>query len=84
MRWAGHVTHMGEERKVYKVLVGRRPLGRLRNRLKDGIRIDLREIVWEVWIQLAQDRVRYWAVVNMVMNIQVLASTTMLVSQLVT
>jgi hypothetical protein len=49
MRWAGHVAHMGEERKVYKVLVGRRPLGRLRNRWKDGIRIDLREIVWGMW-----------------------------------
>jgi hypothetical protein len=45
---------MGEERKVYKVLVGKpegkRPLGRQRCRWKDGIRMDLREIDWGVWI----------------------------------
>jgi hypothetical protein len=48
MRWAGHVARVGEERKVYKVLVGkpegRRPLGRPRRRWEDGIRMDLREI----------------------------------------
>jgi hypothetical protein len=48
MRWAGHVECTGEERKVYKVLVGKpegkRPLGRPRRRWEDGIRIDLREI----------------------------------------
>jgi hypothetical protein len=48
MRWAGHVAHMGEERKVYKVLVGKpegeRPLRKLRHRWEDGIRMDLREI----------------------------------------
>jgi hypothetical protein len=48
MRWAGHVGRMGEERKVYKVLVGKpegkKPLGRPRRRWEDGIRIDLREI----------------------------------------
>jgi hypothetical protein len=52
MRWAGHVANMGEERKAYKVLVGtpkgKRPLGRLRHRWKDGIRMDLREIGWRV------------------------------------
>jgi hypothetical protein len=46
MRWAEHVARMGEDRKVYKVLVGKpeekRPLGRPRRRCKDGIRIDLR------------------------------------------
>jgi hypothetical protein len=46
MRWAGHVARVGEERKVYKVLVGKpegkRPLGRPRRRWEDGIRIDLR------------------------------------------
>jgi hypothetical protein len=45
MRWAGHVARMGEETKVYMVLVGKRegkrPLGRSR---EDGIRMDLREI----------------------------------------
>jgi hypothetical protein len=44
----GHVAHMGEERKVYGVLVGKpegkRPLGRLRCRWEDGIRMDFREI----------------------------------------
>jgi hypothetical protein len=48
MRWAGHVARMGEERKVYKVLMGKpegkRPLGRPRRRWEDGIRMDLREI----------------------------------------
>jgi hypothetical protein len=47
MRWAGHVARMGEERKVYKVLVGKpegkRPLERPRHRWEDGIRMDLRE-----------------------------------------
>jgi hypothetical protein len=43
---------MGEERKVYKVLVGKRPLGRPRRRWEDGIRMDLREIGLRgvVWI----------------------------------
>jgi hypothetical protein len=45
---------MGEERKVYKVLVGKpggkRPLGRPRRTWEDGIRMDLREIGWGVWI----------------------------------
>jgi hypothetical protein len=54
MRWVGHVTRMGEERKVYKVLVGKpegkRPLGRPRRRWEDGIRMDLREIGWGMWI----------------------------------
>ena len=45
MRWAGHVARMGEERGVYRVLVGkpegRRPLGRLRHRWVDNIGVDL-------------------------------------------
>jgi hypothetical protein len=48
MRWAEHVARMGEEREVYKVLVGKpegkRPLGRPRRRWEDGIRMDLREV----------------------------------------
>jgi hypothetical protein len=48
VRWAEHVARMGEERKVYKVLVGKpegkRPLGRPRRRWEDGIRLDLRKI----------------------------------------
>jgi len=48
MRWAGHVTRMGEERGVYRVLVGKqerkRPLGRPRSRWVDNIRMDLQEV----------------------------------------
>jgi hypothetical protein len=48
MRWAGHVARMGEERKLYKVLVGKpegeRPLARPRRKWEHRIRIDLREI----------------------------------------
>jgi hypothetical protein len=69
---------MGEERKVYKVLVGKpkgkRPLGRPRHRWEDGIRMDLMEIgLGDVdWIRLAQDRDRWWAVESAVMNLRVL------------
>jgi hypothetical protein len=79
MRWAGHVACMGEDRKVYKVLVGKpegkRALGRPRHRWEFGIRMDLREIGWEGvdWIRLAEDRDRWLAVVNAVMNLRVLA-----------
>jgi hypothetical protein len=79
MRWAGLVACMGEERKLYKVLVGnhegKRPLRRPRNRWEDGIRMDLREIDLEGvdWIRLAQDRDRWRAVVSMVINLWVLA-----------
>jgi hypothetical protein len=72
------VARMGEERKVYKVLVGKpegkRPLGRPRRRWEDGIRMDLGEIgLWGVdWIRLSQDRDRWRAVVSAVMNIRVL------------
>ena len=48
MRWAGHVACMGEERGVYRVLVGkpegRRPLGRPRRRWVDNIRMDLQDV----------------------------------------
>jgi hypothetical protein len=68
---------MGEERKVYKVLVakpeGKTPLGRPRRRWEDGIRMDLREIGWVCvdWIRLAQNRDRCRAVVIAVMNLRV-------------
>jgi hypothetical protein len=79
MWWAGHVARMGEDRKVYKVLVGKsegkRPLGRPRRRWEDGIRMDLREtgLGGVDWIRLSQDRDRWRAVVSAVMNLRVLA-----------
>jgi hypothetical protein len=75
----GHVTRMGEERKVYKVLVGKlegkRPLGRPRRRWEDGIRMDLREIgLGGVdWLRLSQDRDRWRAFVSAVISLRVLA-----------
>jgi hypothetical protein len=77
MRWAGHVARMGEGRGIYRVLVGRpegkRPLGRPRRRWEVNIKIDLREIGIDGanWIQLAQDRVRWQACVNTVINFRV-------------
>jgi hypothetical protein len=60
MRWAGHVARMGEKRNVYKLLVGKRPLGRPRCRWLDNIRMDLVDVGWDHvnWIGLAQDRNR--------------------------
>jgi hypothetical protein len=63
MGWAGHVARVGEGRGVYRIWVGRskgkRPLGRPRRRLADNIKLDLREIGFDVanWIQVAQKRV---------------------------
>jgi hypothetical protein len=73
------VARVGEERKFYKVLVGKpegkRPLGRPRRRCEDGIRTDLRETGWRdvEWIQLAKDRDQWRALVNTVMNLRVLS-----------
>jgi hypothetical protein len=65
---------MGERRGVYRLLVrnpeGRRPLGRPRRRWEDNIKKDLKEVVYEDmdWINVAQDRDRWRALVNAVMN----------------
>jgi len=78
MRWAGHVAHMGEERGVYMVLVGKpegkRQLRRPRHRWVDNIRIDLQEVVcgYVNWIGLAQYRDRWRTLVSAVMNLRVL------------
>jgi hypothetical protein len=77
MRWAGHMARMGEGSCVYRVLVGRpeckRPLGRTRHWWEDNIKMDLREIGIDRanWFRLAQDRVRWRAFVNTVMNLRV-------------
>jgi transcription termination factor 2 len=77
MRWAGHVAHMGEGRGAYRVLVGRsegrRPLGRPRRRWKNNIKMDLQEVGWGGmdWINMAQDRDKWRALVSVVMNLRV-------------
>ena len=77
MRWAGHVARMGEDRGVHRVLVGkpegRRPLGRPGRRWEDNIRMDLREVKCGCvdWMELAQDRDRWRALVSAVMNLRV-------------
>jgi hypothetical protein len=77
LRWAGHVVRMGEERSAYRILVGRpegrRPLRRPRRRWEDNIKMDIREVGWEDmnWIELAQDRDRWRALVNAIMNLRV-------------
>ena len=76
MRWTGHVARM-EGRGVHRVLVGKaegkRPLGRPRRRLEDNIKMDLQEVEGgcEDWMELAQDRDRWRALVSTVMNLRV-------------
>jgi len=61
IRWAGHVTLMGEERGVYRFLVGkpegRRPLGRPRRRWVNNIRMDLQEVYVGIWTGLGWPRI---------------------------
>ena len=76
MKWTGHVACMGERGGVYRVLVGRhegkRPLGRPRRRWEDNIKMDLEVGCGGMdWIELAQDRDRWRALVNEVMNLEV-------------
>jgi hypothetical protein len=74
MRWAGHVARMGEERNAYGILLGKPegkiPLGRPRRRWEDNIKKDLREGDMD-WIDLAQDRDQWRALVNTAMNLRV-------------
>jgi hypothetical protein len=68
---------MGVIRSAYRILVGqsegKRPLGQLRRRWEDNIKMDLKAIGWEGadWIYLARDRDQWWVLVNTVMNIWV-------------
>jgi hypothetical protein len=77
MRWVGHVARMGKVRNAYNILVGkpewRRPLGRPRRRWEDNKKMVLWEIGFGVvdWIHLAQNRDRWRALVNTVMNLRV-------------
>ena len=76
MRWAGNLVRMGEGRGVHNVLVGKpegkRSLGRPRRRWEDNIKMDLQEVGGGGdWMELAQDRDRWWALMNMVMNFRV-------------
>ena len=77
MRWAGNVAHMGETRGVYRALVGKpegkRPLGRPWRRWGDNIKVDLREVGCGGmdWIELAQEKDGWRALVNAVMNLRV-------------
>ena len=76
MSWAGHVARMGEGRGVHGVLVGKpegkRPLERPRLRWEDNIKVDLRKVGGGGdWTDLAQDRDRWRALVNTVMNLRV-------------
>jgi hypothetical protein len=74
MRWAGHVARTGEGSGVHRVLVGktegRRPLRRPRRRWEDNIKRDLQEVERGCgdWMERAQDRDRWRALVNTVMN----------------
>jgi hypothetical protein len=75
VRWAGHVARMGEGRGAYRILVGRpegrRQLGRTRCKWEENIKMDFQEVGWGDmdWIDLAQDRDRWRAVVSAVMNL---------------
>jgi hypothetical protein len=77
MRWTGHVAHMRLKRSAYRILVekpkGRRPLVSPRHRWVGSIKMDLREIGWDGvdWVNLAQDRCHWRALVNKVMNLRV-------------
>jgi hypothetical protein len=77
MTLAGHVARMRPKRNVYRILVrkpeGKIPLGRQRRRWKDNFKMDLEGIGWGGmdWIDLAQDRKQWSALVNTAMNLRV-------------
>ena len=75
MRWLGQVACKGEKKSAYSILVGKcegnRLLGRPRCRWEDNIKMDLQKLGWGGmdWIDLAQDRDRFQALVNVIMNL---------------
>jgi len=77
MRWPGHVAHMGDRRVAYKVLVGKpegkSPLGKPRRTWDNNINLGLQEVGLGTldWIDLAQDRDRWWDLLNAVINLRV-------------
>jgi len=77
MRWAGHVARTGEERGVYRVLVGKpggkTPMGKSRRRWVDNIRMDLQEVGcgYMDWIGLSQDKDGWRTLVSALMNLRV-------------
>jgi len=77
MRWAGHVARMGKDRRVHRVLVGKlegkMPLGRPRRGWEDNIKMDLKEVGVGRgdWMELAQDRDRWRALVGTVRDFRV-------------
>jgi hypothetical protein len=77
MRWPGHVACMGEDRGVHRMLVGtpegNRQLKRPRRRWEDNIKMDLQEVGGDRgdWMELAQDRDRWQALVGTVRNFRV-------------
>jgi hypothetical protein len=77
VRWVGYAARIGDKRDTYRLLVvkpeGKMPLGRPRRRWVDNIRMDLVEVGWgDVdWSGLAQDRDRWRALVNAVLDLRV-------------
>jgi hypothetical protein len=77
MGWAGHVARMEKKMSAYRILVGKpegkRPLGRPRCKWVGNIKMDLGDIIWDGmdWIDLAQNRDQWRALVSMVMNLRV-------------
>ena len=77
MRWAGHVARMGDDRGVHRMLVGKperkRSLGRPRRRWENNIKIDLQEVRRGRgdWMELAQDRDRWRALMGTVKDFRV-------------
>jgi hypothetical protein len=77
MRWAGYMTRMGERRNAYRILVGKpegkRPLGKPRREWLDNIKMDLREVGWDVMdlVDQAQNRDQWRALMSTVIILQV-------------